>query len=155
MTTNTFETKEQYLAFRKAWATAAQNKELTGAHHVLLNILRGHPVVRGFTPITKTTKLQNGFRINHGLYFAAGELSSIVKGAGEAKGYQRDRALRFIAPFGDTLTLEMLAEIQVPQIESLQSDFGKGKKIAKKIIEQNLKGITFEDIDALLLEEAA
>ena len=62
MTTNTFETKDQYLAFRSAWAKAAQDKVLTGAHHVLLNILRGHPVERGFTPITKTTKLQNGFR---------------------------------------------------------------------------------------------
>ena len=150
MTTNTFETKDQYLAFRSAWAKAAQDKVLTGAHHVLLNILRGHPVERGFTPITKTTKLQNGFRINHGLYFAAGELSSIVSGAASDSGYQKERAERFIAPFAGTLTLEQLAEIKVPTIPSLTSDFGKGKKIAKRIIEENLKQITFADIDAML-----
>ena len=154
MTTNTFETKDQYLAFRSAWAKAAQDKVLTGAHHVLLNILRGHPVERGFTPITKTTKLQNGFRINHGLFWAADELRSIVKGAAEDAGWQKDRAERFIKPFGDTLTLEQLAEIQVPSIPSLGSDFGKGKKVAQKIIERNLKQIMFEDSDALL-EEAA
>ena len=67
MTTNTFETKEQYLAFRAAWATAAQSKELTAEHHILFNILCGRPIDHGFTPITKPSKLQNGFRINHGL----------------------------------------------------------------------------------------
>jgi len=150
MTTNTFETKDQYLAFRSAWKKAAQEKKLTGAHHVLLNILRGHPVERGFTPITKTTKLQNGFRINHGLYFAAGELSSIVSGAASDSGYQKTRAEMFIAPFNGTLTLEQLASIEVPSIPSLQSDFGKGRKIAQKIIESDKKNISFADIDAML-----
>lgn len=150
MTTNTFETKDQYLAFRSAWAKAAQDKVLTGAHHVLLNILRGHPVERGFTPITKTTKLQNGFRINHGLYFAAGELSAIISGASGGSKYQTERAERFIAMFEGTLTLEQLAELNVPTIPSLTSDFGKGKKIAKRIIEENLKQISFADINAML-----
>lgn len=154
MTTNTFETKEQYLAFRAAWKKAAQEKKLTGAHHVLLNILRSHPIERGFTPITKTTKLLNGFRINHGLYFAAGELRSIASNA-NGSDYQKGRAERFLAPFEGTLTIEQLAAIEVPKVAELTSDFGKGKKIAKKIIEGNLKQITFEDIDALLLEEAA
>ena len=153
--TTYFETKDQYLAFRKTWAKAAQDKVLTGAHHVLLNILRGHPVERGFTPITKTTKLQNGFRINHGLYFAAGELSYLVTCASSDGGYQKSRAEAFIKPFGDTFTLEMLVSVEVPQIPNLDSGFGKGKKVATKIIERGLNQITFEDVNALLLEEAA
>jgi hypothetical protein len=152
--TTYFETKEQYLAFRSAWKKAAQEKKLTGAHHVLLNILRGHPVERGFTPITKTTKLQNGFRINHGLYFAAGELSSLASGASSDSKWQKERAERFIAPFEGTLTLEQLATIEVPSIPSLQSDFGKGRKIAQKIMESDKKNISFADIDELMKEAA-
>ncbi len=140
MTTNTFETKEQYLAFRAAWAKAAQDGKITAAHHVLLNILRGHPIERGFTPITKTTKLQSGHRINHGLYFAAAQLRYM----------QTYNAEYFCAPFGDTFTAEQFAEIEIPEVKSLDSDFGKGKKIAKMIIEKDLKNITFTDIDNML-----
>lgn len=142
MTTNTFETKEQYLAFRAAWATAAQSKELTAEHHILFNILCGRPIDRGFTPITKATKLQNGFRINHGLYHAAQSLQYRMVNE------------EFMAPFGDTITKEMIEGLEIPEVKSLNSDFGKGKKIAKMIIEKNLKNITFADLDNLL-EEAA
>jgi len=154
MTTNTFETKEQYLAFRATWAKAAQDGKITAAHHVLLNILRGHPIERGFTPITKTSKLQNGFRINHGLVFAADHLGRMISGADGSNNWQAECAERFLSPFGDTFTMEMLASIELPEVKSLNSDFGKGKKIAKLIIEKKLKNITFADLDNLL-EEAA
>lgn len=169
MTTQYFETKDQYLAFRAEWAKAAQNREwphLTGAHHVLLNILRGHPIDRGFAPITSKTKLLNGTRINHGLYFAADALNIQIY---QAKNFiqQRDSSFfgkkkepgiwikNFLEPLSKTLTIDFLANIEEVEVKSLEPNYGKGMKIAKKIIEDNLKDITFKDIDALLLEEAA
>ncbi len=72
-----FETKEQYLAFRAAFAAAQNNPRakkgkpqpphgirdkgwLSGAHFMLLNAVRGLPYDRGFTPITCQRKLDNG-----------------------------------------------------------------------------------------------
>lgn len=144
--TTYFETKEQYIAFRTAWAKAAQDKVLTGAHHVLFNIVCNKPIERGFAPVTSTSKLQNGFRINHGLYFAADDLTRVIKGASSDSSWSKDRAEAFVKPFGDAFTIEMLATTKCPQIENLDSGFGKGKKLAKQIIENNMKNITFEDL---------
>lgn len=160
MTTQYFETKDQYLAFRAEWAKAAQNREwphLTGAHHVLLNILRGHPIDRGFAPITSKNKLLNGTRINHGLYFATDSLNNYINRAKEVvQTKKHDCWLEsFLKPLSKTLTVDFLASIEVPNVKPLESNYGKGTRIAKKIIEENLKDITFADIDALLLEEAA
>ena len=66
--TTFFETKEQFLTFRKAWAAASQAGTLQREHHLLYNIIRSKPITNGFTPITNTNKLQNGAYINHGLY---------------------------------------------------------------------------------------
>lgn len=75
--TNTFfESKQAYLAFRAAFA-AAQNDlrskkgkpdhnghKVSGwlqpAHYMLMNLARGLPYDRGFTPITATRILENG-----------------------------------------------------------------------------------------------
>lgn len=76
-TTNKFfETKDQYLAFRAAFAAAQNNLRakkgqpdsngykapgwLTASHYMLLNEARGLPRYRGFTPITSKVKLDNG-----------------------------------------------------------------------------------------------
>lgn len=53
----TFDTKEQYLAFRSAWAKAAQAKSITSAHMVLFNVLCVRPMHVGFTPVTSPNKL--------------------------------------------------------------------------------------------------
>ncbi len=71
-----FETKEQYLNFRKAFATAVNDPRakkgkpdtngykargwMTGAHFMLLNAIRGLPIERGFSPITAELKIENG-----------------------------------------------------------------------------------------------
>ena len=165
MTTQYFETKNQYLAFRAEWAKAAQEGNLTAAHHVLLNILRGHPIDRGFAPITSKNKLMNGTRINHGLYFAADTLNGFIN---RAKDFvqKRDSSFfgkkkepdfwleKFLKPLSKTLTVDFLANIEPTEVKPLESNYGKGTRIAKKIIEEKLTQITFADIDALL-EEAA
>ncbi len=80
MTMNTktrfFETKEQYLNFRKAFALAVNDPRskkskpdparygkrdkgwMTGAHFMLLNCIRGLPVDRGFSPMTKNKSIE-------------------------------------------------------------------------------------------------
>lgn len=83
MTTNNkfFETKEQYLAFRAAFAAAQNNPRakkgepdacgyrkrgwLSPAHYMLLNLTRGLPYDRGFSPITADRKLNNGVSNPH------------------------------------------------------------------------------------------
>jgi hypothetical protein len=81
MTMNTktkfFETKEQYLNFRKAFASAVNDPRakkgkpqppngykargwMTASHFMLLNAVRDLPLTRGFSPITSELKLTNG-----------------------------------------------------------------------------------------------
>ena len=50
-------TKEQYLAAKAAWKL---NKTPTAAELLTYNLLRGFPLDRGFTPVTKPIKLANG-----------------------------------------------------------------------------------------------
>lgn len=83
MNTNKFfQTKQQYLAFRAAFAAAQNNprakkgkpntngyKEpgwLTASHYMLLNSVRGLPLTRGFSEIANKNKLHNGMpaRVN-------------------------------------------------------------------------------------------
>ena len=98
-----FETKEQYLAFRKAWANAVNSDKaksktvysefydgtirepgwITAAHHIFYNIVRNHPIDTGFTPVTRKTKLENGAIINGGLYEGWVALKAVVETAKE------------------------------------------------------------------------
>lgn len=83
-----FDSKEHYLAFRKAWAAAVNDprakktliyhKEwdstelqqgwITSSHVVLYNLLRDKPFYNGFTPLLKKSRLQNGAYINQHLH---------------------------------------------------------------------------------------
>ena len=83
-----FDSKEHYLAFRKAWATAINSprakktlihhKEwnstelqqgwIKSSHVVLYNLLRDKPFYNGFTPLLKKSRLKNGGYINQHLY---------------------------------------------------------------------------------------
>ncbi len=49
--------KEEFLSVAVAWNTIP-NKD--AADHILYNALRGHDLKRGFSPITKPLKLDNG-----------------------------------------------------------------------------------------------
>lgn len=76
MTKSIFETKQQYLSFRSAFAAAQNDKRakhyftddvkagkikhngwLQGEHFILLNAIRGKSLHRGFTPITNENKI--------------------------------------------------------------------------------------------------
>lgn len=52
-----YETKEQYLQLKKEWA---KKKYHSAFEHTLYNILRGHDPDRGFTPITRQSRIDNG-----------------------------------------------------------------------------------------------
>lgn len=102
MTTNNFfETKEQYLAFRKAWSNAVNDPRakprleddtdwdgtpirvkvkgwLTGSHHMLYNIARGREFDHGFTFIRKRIRLLSNHYLNEGIYHAHWKLQYMV-----------------------------------------------------------------------------
>lgn len=148
-------TKSELITFKAYWATAAQSKTLTAAHHVLYNLLRGYEPHHGFTPITRHTKLANGAIINGGVVEATRRLKFIVSLASKEGGNETEQVKQFIAPFKGSLTAEHLAAIPVPTISAIESGFGIGSKIASKIISDNLTHLTFDDIAALSVELAA
>lgn len=96
--TNFFETKEQYLNFRKAFASAVNDPRsrkgkpqpphgyrqkgwMTAAHYMLLNAVRGLPVTRGFMPYTKSLVLQNGILPDHNIDYSRRVLENAIAAA--------------------------------------------------------------------------
>ena len=74
-----FTDKEQYLRFKKLWSDAVQTKSLEASDHMLYNIVRGYDTSRGFTFVTKPSKLSNGFRINGSEYFAWRDVCCFIR----------------------------------------------------------------------------
>ncbi len=186
MTNSIFKTKEQYLTFRAAWASAVNDVKsqsflkpadeyisatgniskgtgvhrnkgwLTGAHHILYNILRGRSYDKGFTPITNANKLKHGMHINEGLYNAMYYLENVWTSATQIvngntlSDWRANELTKFIEPFGNTVTIEMLADLDLPEVKALYSTFGKSKKVADKIITGDFKPKNFKQVyDAL------
>jgi hypothetical protein len=152
MTTKYFETKEQYLTFRNAWAKAAQSKTLTAAHFMLYNIIRGKDPQDGFTPFQRRSKFDGMGMFNLGAVMANQELRRMQSRIGSKYGHEW--AVRFVEPFGDAFTLEDLKKIEIPKVEQLWTVFGKGMRIAKNIPEE-FKAKTINELLALDTEEAA
>ena len=168
--TRYFNDKDHYIRFLKAWKRATNsvnckatknkyygNKEsgwLTGAHMFLYALLRGKDVYSAFTPITKTTKLQNGFYLNHGMYWAYSDLRRICELASQQdRDYAKRRVEEFLAPFNGTIDVERLVQLaqDLPQLSPIYSDYGPGKEIARQIIEGE---IAEDQIWATIEEEA-
>ncbi len=146
--TRYFNDKQHYLNFLQAWKKAAQRSAskgddrgcLTGAHVVFYALLRGRDVRTAFTPITKKIKLSNGAYINHGMYWAAQEL----RGVANINGWNHEeRIKKFLAPFNETVTEEMLTQLyeDMPDIPALYSNYGKGIKIAEALIDADNKDV--------------
>jgi hypothetical protein len=170
MTTSIFNTKEQYLSFRDAWKTAAKSIKATKAtqvrgwiqaeHHILFNVLCRKKIDNGFTPVTNSNKLNNGTHINQGFYFGMSRLRNMQKTAldiinGKSVYEGRARAFaEFIEPFGNTVTVDMIAALDLPEIEPLCSTYGKSRKVAIKIISGDFKPVNFEQVYAALAEVA-
>ena len=165
MTNSIFNSKEQYFAFRNAWKAAAGQKKrksgwLQAEHHILFNILCGRSPERGFTPVTRKTKLQSGHLINHGYYHGMVTLASlcdtakkIVSGT-KVSTWNSDRLVDFLKPFNHTVTVDLLASLELPKVEPLYPNYGKTKQIATKIIEGNFKPTDFSQIYDALKEVA-
>ena len=93
------ETKEQYLAICIAWKKFVnEGGTVNGSHMLLYNILRSRPYDKGFTPITKPIKLQNGMNPWTGFKDAAWRIrAAAVYGSGLET---------LLKPFGETLNRE-------------------------------------------------
>ena len=165
MTKSNFNTKEQYLSFRAAWNTAS-NKEnrstcwLQAEHHILFNILCRKSIDNGFTPVTNSNKLKNGTYINQGFYFGMNRLrnmQAIAKDILNGKTVYQGRATafaEFLAPFGNTVTVDMVASLDLPEVEPLFHTYGKSRQVANQIISGEFKPINFQQVYAALDEVA-
>jgi hypothetical protein len=76
--THLFNTKEEYLAFRAAWAKLAKEKKISSTMILFYNIIRGKQNRRGFSPITKPSKLENGARADQAYRTAFNSLLSLA-----------------------------------------------------------------------------
>jgi hypothetical protein len=69
-----------YTIFNYLKAKASNKKlGLSAAEHVLYNIVRGHPINRGFTPVSNQVKLSNGMHPELGLIEARASLKYKLK----------------------------------------------------------------------------
>lgn len=62
-------------------ATWKHTKSHTASAHIIYNILRGYDLRHGFTPITNSTKLANGYREWTGHYAAISTLVQLLRGS--------------------------------------------------------------------------
>lgn len=123
-----FETKKEYLEFRKAWKDFVNSgkakkywvdvdknwkrkvSDLEAKHHLLYAILREKDLSKCFKPVECSWKEKHGFENAYrDLMF---DLSIIARHQGnrESMGsFHTKRVDRLIAPFGESLPLEKLA----------------------------------------------
>lgn len=151
MTTNYFNTKDQYLAFRSAWAKAAQSKQLTAAHMMMFNIICGKEPQYGFTPFQRESKWSGMGIFNRGALTAYQELIYMRE---RRSTWAQEKARKFVEPFGDAFTLEDFDKLTIPKVEGLYANFGKGMRAAEKL-RDGATATTVTDLLALAVEEAA
>lgn len=58
--TDLFEDTASRAAFRAAWKVLSDQRALSSAHMALYALLMGRPVGRAFSPITNSSKINNG-----------------------------------------------------------------------------------------------
>jgi len=95
------ESKEHHLSICASWKKFVNEGGVVNSSHMMLyNILRSRSFDRGFTPITKAIKLQNGMNEWTGLREAAGRINrASVYGSGLAD---------LLKPFGETINKEVV-----------------------------------------------
>ena len=158
MTTNTnkyFTHKEHYLAFRSFWAQAVNSKDIqiTGAHHMLYNILRGKAHDCGFAPTVRTTKLQNGAYLNRGLHEAYRELHVMIHDIQHPRAFWHGKMQDMLKDiFQGSVTTDMLEMIDLPEVKLMESDYGPYKRVAEFIVNMRFEDrpTTFAEIQAIL-----
>lgn len=103
-----FQTKQQYLAFRAAFAALANKRSIDSTDLILLNALRDKPLSYGFVPITNPTKLGCNYQ-NDGEYpqrLRLTYLQSLIKGIAKSMTYSKTWQQRINAQFNGTITPE-------------------------------------------------
>jgi hypothetical protein len=105
-----FLSKEAYLKFKAAWADLAQKKKVTSTDILFYNIIRGKKFRRGFTPITKATKLSNGASPDQAF---TGALSSLRYLARTDTKWSLQNRQEFLKRFNETLPVEVLNDLSV------------------------------------------
>jgi hypothetical protein len=105
---NLFDSKEQYLKFKKQWAKLAKAKNLTSSMVIFYNVARGLAYFNGFTPITNKVKLDNGMKRNAGLDRALYVMNHVCKPQ-NALG-ETDRKA-FIEMFEGTINDEFVTKV--------------------------------------------
>lgn len=139
MNTYFFESKERHIKFHEAFASMQYHHELKAQHFVMWNIIRGLPPQRGFTPIQRQIRIDNGHAPYSAFCEAIRQLTFIRKYARELIAYsqkgvfekivsklssfERDNQIRqkgwineFLKPFNEALTAEDITRIAVPVI---------------------------------------
>lgn len=149
-----FATKEQYLAFRAAFAAAQHDVRakktftdgvaevwnvqsnnyshvatkikhygwLTAAHFMVLNLARGLPKTRGFTPITSKVKLENGMLA-----------TCHIDSAENALAYQINAAKKFV----QNHPAELNSWEMPSKVSPLDMAKAKAEAIEKKTVSRN------------------
>ena len=136
---------------------------LTASHHILYNILRGRDYDRGFTLVTNRNKLMNGTSPNLGLVQAIAELKNVKNWIRHELAAQElgkecmwtESINEFLAPFSETVTREMIFNLEIPECKQLYRDFGPGMKVIPLLISGEKKARTQADLLTLLSEVAA
>lgn len=153
-----FTCKEHYLAFRKAFANAVNDKRaksqlkpgydntkyrvkgwMTGAHFILLNLLRDKPINCGFTLKTNKTALINAYEPHFGFKEAVADLKEVCRTFKEDSWRQR-RQKRFLEPLEGTVTVEMLNGLlqHIPEIRDLYMWRSEDAEIIAKLINNEI-----------------
>lgn len=206
--TTQFKSKEHYIAFLNAWKTAVNSDKakstvkhdsytvssgnstttfhyaervsgwMTGAHHVLYNILRNRTFHRGFTMVSNKNKLLHGTSPCLGLYQATQELRHIQKmirqeAEHNAKPETKRKLLdwnskkkddgvfwgtsridAFLAPFNGTVDRDMIMDIDVPEVKMMYTSWGEGAKIVAAILKGEYSPKNYDDLLAVIEEVA-
>jgi len=110
--TSIFESKEHYLAFRKAWSESVNNlSSISAFHHALYALLRNRDHRECFTPITNRNKLENGQSANDSQNMAENKLRYLARLARGFDHFDDEKKESFVKaylwPFGDTVTTDM------------------------------------------------
>ncbi len=79
ITSQFFNDPQSYIALRKHWSSlmnSDRKHELSAAHHLLYTALLGKDWRKGFTPVSRPSKLANGGYYNWGLFHALAVVQS-------------------------------------------------------------------------------
>jgi len=90
--------KEVFLKMVESWK---KFKEPKACHMMLYNIIRSKPFDRGFSPVTKKSKLENGHYAWYSLKEAARQIMF-------AKSFSGSYLKNLIEPFGETINKEVI-----------------------------------------------